>query len=220
MGARMRKTRFFAGLLLVLLTSLPFSSDAGQQPALTQVFERLQAAAQSTRSLTSDFVQEKQLAIFDEPLISQGRFFYRQPDQLRWELVTPIASGFVLNGRKGQRWNSLSREVSSFRVDSDPMMGIVAQQLLAWARVDIDWLKSRYRITLLAEQPVRLQLFPRNQGEAGFIEQMQILFAIDSSHVTQVEMFEKGGDKTRLRFEQVQINQLLAEDIFKAPEFR
>ena len=99
-------------------------------------------------------------------------------------------------------------------------MGIIAQQLLAWARIDIDWLKSRYRIQLVTEQPVRLQLFPLDQGEAGFIEQIQILFAIDSSHVELVEMHEVGGDKTLLRFENAQVNRSLPVDAFQVPEFR
>jgi len=210
-------------LLLLLLLGLPLLCSANplaDETRLVQIFERLQTAAAATESLASNFIQEKQLAIFEETLVSKGRFFYRQPDQLRWELLTPVASGFVLNGQKGQRWNSLSRETRSFRIDSDPMMGIVAQQLLAWARVDIEWLLKRYRIKLLAEQPIRLQLVPRDPGEAGFIEKLQILFAVDGSHVVQVEMFETGGDKTLLRFTQVRINQPLTEDTFKAPEFR
>lgn len=220
MGSLMSKIRCLAGLVVVLLLWSPLSSLAGQPSALMQVFERLQAAAQNTHSLSSDFVQEKQLEIFTDSLISKGRFFYRQPDQLRWELLTPIASGFVLNGQNGQRWNGLSRETSSFRVDTDPLMGVVARQLLAWARVDIDWLQERYQVEVLAQKPILLQLFPRDQGEAGFIEQLQILFAADSSYVAQVEMFEAGGDKTLLRFEKVRINQPFAEDTFKAVEFK
>jgi outer membrane lipoprotein-sorting protein len=208
-------------LLLSFCSPLLRSVEAAQEEIrLPAVFIRLQSAAADIRSLTSDFVQEKQLAIFAETLLSSGRFYYRQPDQLRWELLTPVASGFVLRGLTGERWNSLSQEVDTFHIDRDPLMGIIARQLLAWARVDIDWLRSRYRIELLTEQPIRLQLFPLDQGEAGFIEQLQILFSADSSHVELVEMHEAGGDKTLLHFEQVQINQALPAAAFQTPEFR
>ena len=213
-------------LLLLLLVCQPLSARAAQpadesaRPDLTPVFVRLRTAAAGIQSLSSDFVQEKQLAMFDASLLSQGRFLYRQPAHLRWELLTPVASGFVLRGRQGERWNSLSQETSTFRIDSDPMMGIIAQQLLAWARVDIDWLKSRYRIVLLSEQPVRLQLFPRDPGEAGFIEQLQILFAADNSHVALVEIHEIGGDKTLMRFSQVEVNRELPDSDFQAPDFQ
>ena len=219
----MERCRRFGCLLLVLFLCLPVLCSADQlqkEAGLAEVIDHLQSAAAGTRSLASDFVQEKQLAIFSETLLSKGRFLYRQPDHLRWELLTPVESGFVLRGQQGERWNGLSREISSFRIDRDPIMGIIAQQLLAWAKVDIDWLKSRYRIQLLTAQPVRLQLFPLDQGEASFIEQLQILFSEDSRHVELIEMYEAGGDKTLLRFENTQVNQLLPAEAFQVPEFR
>jgi outer membrane lipoprotein-sorting protein len=207
--------------LLLLLCCPPLVCSAEKQlekTNLSDVLNRLQDAAADTRSLSSDFVQEKHLAIFAETLLSEGHFFYRQPDHLRWELLTPVHSGFVLRGQQGERWNGLSKETSPFGIDKDPIMGIIAKQLLAWAKVDIEWLKSRYRIELLSNQPVRLQLFPLDEGEASFVEQLQILFAADSSHVERVEMYEVGGDKTLLRFGNVQLNQPLPVEAFQAPE--
>ena len=211
------------GYFLLLLLFVPLLSGAETlhtETVLLDTFDQLQSAAQGIQSLSSDFVQEKHLAIFSETLRSKGRFIYRKPDYLRWELLSPVSSGFVLRGQQGERWNGLSKETSSFRVDSDPMMGIIARQLFAWAKVDIGWLQSRYRIELVAEQPVRLQLFPLDQGESGFIEQLQILFAADNSHVEVVEMYEAGGDKTLLRFVNVEMNHPLPAEDFKAPEFR
>jgi hypothetical protein len=63
-----------------------------------------------------------------------------------------------------------------------------------------------------------LQLVPLDEGEASFVEQLQILFAADSSHVERVEMYEVGGDKTLLRFGNVQLNQPLPVEAFQAPE--
>lgn len=207
--------------LLLMFGASPAVSAESQPEAtgLSETLNRLQSSAVETRSLASDFIQEKHLAIFSETLLSGGQFYYRQPDHLRWELLTPIRSGFALRGRQGERWNGLSRETGTFRIDEDPVMGIIAEQLLAWARVDVEWLKSRYRIELLSEQPARLQLVPLDPGEAGFIEQLQILFAADNSHVARVEMHEAGGDKTVLRFENVRMNQPLPADAFQPPEF-
>jgi len=207
-------------LLLMLLFLSVSPLDAAETTGLQPLLRELQDAAAQTRSLTSDFVQEKQLAIFAEKLVSKGRFAYQQPDRLRWELLTPMASGFVLRAGKGERWNGLSRERSDFSVANDPIMGMIAQQLLAWARVDLDWLQSRYRMELLAESPVRLRLVPLDQGEASFIKELQILFAEDRSHVAEVLLLEQGGDSTLLRFSNVQLNTPLSAAIFEAPEFK
>jgi outer membrane lipoprotein-sorting protein len=207
-------------LLLLFCQPQPSLAEKLDDAAAARVIGRLQSAAAQTSSLSSAFVQEKRLSIFDETLLSKGRFIYQAPDHLRWELLTPTASGFILSGQQGERWNALTKEILPFRISSDPLMGIVAQQLFAWAKLDIGWLKSRYRIVLLSEQPVRLQLFPLDRGEAGFIEQLQILFAADCRYVELVEMYEVGGDKTMLRFAKVEVNQPLPADAFLAPKIQ
>jgi len=199
----------------VLSAAMSYADEGALAPLLAE----LKLAAAETETLSSHFSQEKYLNIFAEKLISEGRFAYQRPDRLRWELLSPVASGFVLRGGKGERWNSLSQERTSFSVKSDPIMGMIAQQLLAWARVDIDWLQNRYRMELQSTEPVMLRLYPLDQGEATFIEYLQIRFSDDRRHVAEVLMVEQGGDSTLIRFVDAKINTELAADAFQVPEF-
>ena len=204
--------RVFLGLVFVCLATGPAAAE------LPPLFAELQQAAAQTETLSSEFVQEKHLEMFSETLKSRGRFTYKRPDRLRWELLEPLASGFVLRGEKGERWNRLSGERSGFSVSGDPIMGVIAQQLLAWARVDLDWLQQRYLIAVEQEQPLQLRLVPLDQGEAGFIDHLLIRFDAGRRYVAEVLMVEPGGDSTRLSFREVRINQPLAADSFQAPE--
>ena len=203
----------------LFLLFLLFAPSAYAVEELTPLLAELKLAAAEIETLSSDFIQEKYLEIFSEKLLSEGRLVYQKPDQLRWELLTPVASGFVLRGDQGERWNSLSQEQESFSIKTDPIMGIIAQQLLAWARVDLDWLESRYRMELQSAEPVTLHLYPLDPGEATFIEYLQIRFAADRSHVAEVVMVEQGGDSTLIRFAEVKINADLPADAFQVPEF-
>ncbi len=99
-------------------------------------------------------------------------------------------------------------------------MGMIAQQLLAWARVDLDWLESRYRMELESEQPVRLKLYPLDDGEAGFIDYLNIVFADDRRYVAEVLLMEQGGDSTLLQFHDVVVNGVLPPDAFEVPELQ
>lgn len=204
---------------LFILSILFVFSASVKAEELTPLLAELKLAAAETETLSSVFVQEKYLQIFSEKLLSNGRFAYRQPDQLRWELLTPVASGFVLRGDQGERWNSLSAKKENFSVKSDPIMGMIAQQLLAWARVDLDWLQSRYRMELSSVDPVVLSLFPLDQGEAAFIEHLRIQFSADRRHVAEVLMVEQGGDSTLIRFLDAKVNAELPADAFQVPEF-
>lgn len=203
--------------VLLLVVAMPWRAESSD---LTALLIDLKVSAADTNSLNSSFEQEKHLAIFAEKLMSHGRFIYQNPDQLRWELLTPVASGFVLQGKQGVRWNQLSGEKGSFSVEKDPIMGMIAQQLLAWAKVDLDWLETRYQMELVTEQPVVMKLTPLDEGEAGFIDHLQISFADDRRYVAQVLMVEQGGDSTLLRFNDVEINSELPQDAFTSPEFQ
>ncbi|MEE4253384.1 MAG: outer membrane lipoprotein carrier protein LolA [Desulfuromusa sp.] len=206
-----KKYLFMVFLLLTV-------SAAAEAEELAPLLAELKQAAAETETLSSPFIQEKYLQIFSEKLISNGQFAYQKPDQLRWELLTPIASGFVLRGDQGERWNSLSQKKEKFSVKSDPIMGMIAQQLMAWARVDLDWLQSRYRMEVSSVKPVALTLFPLDQGEATFIDHLQIQFSTDRRHVSEVLMVEQGGDSTLLRFVDTQVNVELSADTFQVPE--
>jgi outer membrane lipoprotein-sorting protein len=210
------KRLFLTSLVPLLLIVPPCLAEPTD---ISPLLAELKLAASETATLSSRFVQEKHLSIFAERLLSQGRFIYQKPDWLRWELLTPAASGFVLQGEKGERWNGLSREKERFSIETDPIMGMIAQQLLAWARVDIDWLQQRYRMELQTSEPVNLRLYPLDPGEAGFIDYLQILFADDRRHVAEVLMVEKEGDSTLLRFSDVEINIELSPDAFETPVF-
>jgi len=96
---------------------------------------------------------------------------------------------------------------------------VVAQQLLAWARVDMEWLKTRYTMEVLASDPVTLRLVPRDSAEAQMIESLTIVFAPQRNHVAEVVMREQGGDWTRMRFVEVEVNTELSAQAFAAPEF-
>lgn len=207
-------------LLLLVFFTFPFFAAAQNEDAvsdpdlLVRVLGEIKAASAGVETLASDFVQEKHLEMFQETLVSRGRFYFARPERLRWEMTEPVASGFVLQGDRGKRWHQRAGAATSFDIDSEPGMKLIAQQLLAWARVDLDWLGGQYMMTLEAEQPVALRLTPLAAGAEDYVDYLRIVFSGDRRHVDTVEIFEPGGDFTRIRFSGAVINGALSEDLF------
>lgn len=189
------------------------AADAAAQGNLDQVLNQLAASAAGIQTLASDFVQEKYLAVFKQALVSKGRFYYQKPDRLRWELLTPLVTGFALDGDQGRRWRGKEGDSEKFDIRQDPVMKVVAEQLLAWARPDFPWLQAHYRMTLLATAPVKLRLDPKFET-GGIIDHLIIAFAADGRYVAQVEIHAKDGDYTRLRFSHTEVNVPLAKELF------
>ncbi len=170
------------------------------------VLNRLEEMAAAVKTLQSEFVQEKHLAIFRENLVSQGRFFFQKPDRLRWELVAPVQTGFVLNGGEGRRWHGRTGRTEVFRLEREPIMKLVAEQLLAWAGADFQRLRQEYSIIVLNTEPVTLRLEPLGAAAGNFLDHLQVTFAAGERHMETIEVHEKSGDFTRIRFGAARLN--------------
>ncbi|OGU12158.1 MAG: hypothetical protein A2075_09945 [Geobacteraceae bacterium GWC2_58_44] len=205
-------------LLLIacaMLAAAPGAARAETTPAgSAALFSSLERSAGGVNTLSSDFVQEKHLGMFKTVMSSKGRFYFGKPDRLRWELTAPVASGFVLKGEKGRRWHERTGRSESFQISQEPVMKLVSDQLFAWARADFSWLKSEYRITVLNESPAALRLEPRSAATAGFLSHLLINFSADGRYVKSVEVHEKDGDFTRIRFVNTAVNKPLQADLF------
>ena len=197
--------------VLFVLPSLLMANEG--VPLSSEVTQRLNTAAQQVQTLHSDFVQEKYLSMFEETLNSTGKFYYQKPDRLRWELIEPVGSGFVIKGDEGQRWHQRIEGSESFKLDQDPAMSLIAEQLFAWAKADLDWIEKNYQLSMVGEQPIQLMLVPR-ESAAQFLSHLMITFDQLDRYVVAVEIHETDGDMTRINFNNSIVNSEISSTVF------
>lgn len=208
----MRRILSLCALLLFVARAAAVGETSPDGSA--ELFTSLERTASSVNTISSDFVQEKHLAMFKTAVISKGHFYFSKPDLLRWELTAPVASGFVLKGDKGRRWHERTGRTETFQINQEPVMKLVSEQLFAWAKADFAWLKKEYRITVLNESPAALRLEPRSAATAGFLRHLLINFSTDGRYVRSVELHEHDGDFTRIKFINTVVNKPLKADLF------
>lgn len=187
-------------LLLVLVAAAAPADDAR---------DRIAKQSAGIESIQATFDQEKRLSVFQETLRSSGRFAFARPDRLRWELLSPVRTGFVLKGNKGERWHEMMDRREAFSIDRDPVMRAVSEQLMAWASADFARLEAQYEISTLRDAPARFRLVPRSAVLRDQLEAIEVTFAPGERHVAEVFVKEKNGDSTRLTFKGVQLNAAL-----------
>jgi outer membrane lipoprotein-sorting protein len=197
-----------AGLLLAGAAATPLHA-AG---TTDEVLARLAGAAAGVETAQGCVKQEKRLEMFKDTVVSRGRFAYRRPDRLRWELTEPVASGFTITGQAGRRWHGLTGRTEPFALESDPMMRVVASQILASVRADFSPLQKEYRISVASESPVTLVLEPLVPNP--FVERVTVTFAEGAAHVESVAVREKGGDQTTFSFTDVEVNRPIPDGTF------
>lgn len=199
------------GLFLILCCSCRFATAAELDTRLHAIFQRLQKASAQIESVESDFTQEKVLAMFSRTLRSQGRLAFQRERHLRWEIVKPTASGFVINGDQGRRWHALQDKDETFNLADEPLIAAITEQLLAWFRADFASLQRQYRIEPIAANPIHLRLYP---NQTGLFRHIDIQFASDDRSIARVELVEQDGDRTRLLFANTRINSPLDPALF------
>ena len=204
----------FLSAIFLFIAGAATAVETSTTDGSATLFSSLEQTAGTVKTISSDFVQEKHLSMFKTILTSRGRFYFSKPDLLRWELTAPVASGFVLKGDKGRRWHARTGRTENFQISQEPIMKLVSEQLFAWAKADFTWLRKEYRITVLNESPAALRLEPRSAATAGFLHHLLINFSADGRYVRSVELHEKDGDFTRIKFVNAVINKPLQADLF------
>lgn len=178
-----------------------------------QDLSNIQKQAKPIESISSKFMQTKHLSIMDKVLNSKGRFYFRQPDCLRWEYISPYKQGFALCQDQGIKWNEISGQ-KPINTSDNPLWKTLSKQLIAWSKLDIKWLKNKYAITVLQKKPSVLELIPKEESMGKVFSKLKIYLKEQENLIQRMVLYEGGGDRTEIRFHEIKINKRLPAGIF------
>lgn len=226
-GSRAWRTAIAVGLCTAGVVS------AGDEPPTPPSAPRLEAAARDpvsreppsladvqqalsrARTVLSRFTQERHLALFDEPLRSEGFLCSESSGRLRWEITDPYRSILVSDGRGvaqfewiNEAWQKLDLGLADALEAVVRQIGLVIQGRYG----DED---TGYAVTTGhdGEGPV-LTLVPRAPALRRMLDSIEVQLAPDLRGTRQVLLRETSGDYTRIRFSDQQINGAFLEDTF------
>jgi outer membrane lipoprotein-sorting protein len=183
----------------------------------TDSWTDIEQAASKVESIQADFVQERHLQILDRPLISTGRFYYRQPDALRWEYTAPIRSILLMHGNRIQRY---VQKGETYIAESGP--GVDAMQFVTAEMTN--WFKGRFDQTPYFEAEFvtgsdrRVRLRPKKNGMSKMIRHIDMTFSDTPGVIESVTVFEGETSFIKLIFTHVDLNRPLPDRLFEAVE--
>ncbi|MDG2525339.1 outer membrane lipoprotein carrier protein LolA [Stenotrophomonas sp. HITSZ_GD] len=197
----------FLAFALALVPAWPALAAPAVPPELAQVQQRVARPA----LLRADFVQEKQVAGFRNPLRSQGQFVLAQDRGVIWRTLKPFPSDVVLT-----RDRILSRQADgSVQVEVDgrqqPALRAINAMMFALMSGDVQAMSSSFevRAELLPGNGWRLHLTPRSAMLAKAFASLQLE---GDQYVRKVEIEEANHDRTRLSFDNFRQAPPLAAD--------
>lgn len=200
---------------LLLFTLIVAMLWANSLAGLPQDWEALKTAAGNIRTLKADFSQNKHLKFLKAPLISKGRLYYRAPDLLRWEYISPIKSVLLKDGDKSRVYQFLE---GAWRAGNGQAVEV---RNMVFAEIN-NWLKGRFTggsflsPSYSSGPPIRITLTPGAELRS-FLESIELTFSDKPGVIKSVNLMESGGAQTRIEFTAVQINSGLPAKIFEKP---
>jgi hypothetical protein len=174
---------------------------------------RLQAASAGVHRLRLAFVQSKDLALFDQPVLTPGVIeLDRQRAALRWEYTGRTV--LILAGGKVRKWGADGREEIGF--ERDPNLQALRGQMQALLTGDWSAVRALFTIAETGDGP-GLVLTPSDPALAKYIARLTIRFRADLSAPESLLLEAAGGDRTEYRFAAPEVDPDLAAARFTGP---
>lgn len=195
--------KIFWSFLPIILGCFLVHAQAVKKPSL----QDYAALLKEVKTLTSNFTEEKHLALLSQPVQSSGTLnFDKTAQKLRWQYKTPFENGFLIEK------NRISRLKNNQKQPIQNAMGrLMAGQMLQWLTLDFDTLSKTYLITLNGQE---ITFTPRDKNNQAVKKITVWLDEKDPRIVHRVKMDNPGGDFVLWRFFDTQLNTQLQDGVF------
>ncbi len=208
----MRKIRLVILMMCCILTT------RAQYPAYKSVSDPAQfrelfsSTAKATQTIKSDFVQEKELSLLSEKIVSKGKFWFKKDNRVRMEYQQPFQYLMIMNQnniyiKDGQKENKIStRSNKLFQQINKIMMDCIQGTVLN---------NPEYKINVFENnQQFLIELTPSAKALREFFKNINIFVSKKDYSVTRLELNEQSGDKTVISYLNKEMNTNLPDALF------
>ncbi|MBN1416844.1 MAG: outer membrane lipoprotein carrier protein LolA [Bacteroidales bacterium] len=166
---------------------------------------KLNAMSGSTSTIVSDFVQEKNLSVLAEKIISKGQFCFQKENNIRWEYTEPYRYLIIISN--GQLYMRDDRNQKQYDIESNKMFQEMNRFISGCIQGDILKNDKDYAVEYY-ENNTRyyVKLIPRAEKMRQMLNEVQIWFDKNDLTVSSLKMVESGEDYTRIDFRNKKLN--------------
>ena len=197
--------------ILCLWSVSAMAQYAGYKPLVNSEEFRREFAktAQATQSIMCDFVQEKNLSMLEDKIVSTGKFWFKRDNKVRMEYFKPTYYLIVINGNNIKTKDSQKEtKVSGKSFEQVNKMMIDCVQGTA--------LDNKSFNTRLFEngQSYLVEMTPVTKSMEGIFKSINLTVDKKDYSVTKMDMVEQSGDNTVISFLHKQMNVNIKDDVF------
>lgn len=198
-------------LFLLIFCANISTLSAQDTQEVDAVLDDLQVKMSTVKSMQTDFIQEKNLALFKQKIVLKGKISIQKPGLLAWRVFSPLRYCLVITPSSISQWDQDSNQVQSVSLAKNPSFQVAIQQMQNWFSGAYKSMQKDYDILILSRKPLKLEFTPRITSlAANFIQNVTMSFQDDLYYLSQINIQEKSGDTTLLKFIDPVLNQEIA----------
>ncbi|WP_031530114.1 LolA family protein [Dyadobacter crusticola] len=176
-----------------------------------KVLADLRKTSQATTSIQASFTEEKFLAVLKEPERSSGSFYFQQKDKMRWEQKSPSKYVILINGEK-LRIQEGGKEKNVGQAGR--MASQIKELMIGLVNGDFQQNKAFSIACLGNDEQYQIVLTPVNRRLKNIYSKITMVFSKSSLRLKELAFFEKGGDKSVMKFQAEKFNQPIDDSLF------
>ena len=173
-------------------------------------------ATRKTQTIEADFIQEKNLSILSEKIVTKGRFMFKKEKKLRWEYTEPFHYLIILNN--GTMFIQDEEKKSKIDIRSNKMFAEINSIIMGCVQGNLFNDEKKFLSSFFENSgSFVVKLKPMASNLKEYLSEIRICFDKNDLFVTRLEMHEPSGDYTNIDFFGEKINTNLTDEKFLVP---
>jgi outer membrane lipoprotein-sorting protein len=171
------------------------------QTDLSAFLNTLGKKASDFKTLKTDFIQEKEMALFKDKLVLKGRIYLEKPNKVAWHVDSPLRYSVLITDTVVRQWDEDTNQVQEISLTRNPIFQNVLNQLTVWFSGDYSSLIEINDVRIVTQEPLAIEFTPREKNIAKkVIKSITITFRDDQKYLRQIRIQELSGDVTTITF--------------------
>lgn len=206
----------FTVLLFIFGTLVSRAQDASFNavPNVPELKTKIQNTHKNSKTVKSLFTQEKHLSFMQDKVTSKGIFQLKHPGKMRIEYTSPFAYLVIINGEKIMVKDG--KKVTKIDTRTDKSFRQLNAVLTHSLNGEIDNIKGFEAQFLQSKDYYLVNLTPSEAGMKDLFDKIKIYLDHTTLQVAKLDLLEKSGDVTKMKFEQIQTNVTIPDETFVA----
>jgi len=204
-------------IVLLMLFILPVSHAQERYTEMknpASFKEKFVATAQKTSTIEAGFIQEKNLSVLSEKIMTKGRFLFKKENKLRWEYTDPFRYLIILNN--GKIFMQDEEKKSTLDIRNNKIFAEVNAIIIGSVQGNLFNDEKKFLPSFFENKGNYLvKLKPLTPNMKEFLSEIRIYFDGNDLSVTRIEMHESSGDFTKIDFTGKKINTNIPDEKFR-----